>query len=115
MVQLAGAGLFILDLDKIARPHWLMNELLGDFPFQEESSRSNALAYLLTPFVRELVHGPVPMGVIEAPVAGTGKGLLANAIGIPANGHALEAIPQRDSASWQCSPGRIFPDEPANS
>ena len=24
-------------------------------------------------------------------------------------------IPQRDSASWRCSPGRIFPDEPANS
>ena len=24
-------------------------------------------------------------------------------------------IPQRDSGSWQCSPGRIFPDERANS
>ena len=24
-------------------------------------------------------------------------------------------IPQRDSASWRCSPGRIFPDERANS
>jgi len=28
LVQLAGAGLFILDFDRIARPHWLMNDVV---------------------------------------------------------------------------------------
>ena len=77
--------------------HWLMNELLGDFPFQTDADKANALAFLLTPFIREIIQGPVPMGLIEAPAAGTGKGLLANALTIPATGTLLETIPQRGS------------------
>lgn len=77
--------------------HWLMNELLGDFPFQTDADKANALAFLLTPFLREMIQGPVPMGLIEAPAAGTGKGLLANALTIPATGNFLETIPQRQS------------------
>lgn len=76
---------------------WIVSELLHDFPFQTEADRTNAVAYLLTPFVRELIGGCIPMGLCEAAVAGTGKGLLANAIAIPSTGSTLETIPQRDS------------------
>ena len=76
---------------------WIVSELLYDFPFQSEADRTNAVAYLVTPFVREMINGCIPMGLCEAAVAGTGKGLLANAIAIPATGSTLETIPQRDS------------------
>ncbi len=76
---------------------WIVSELFHDFPFQSEADRTNAIAYLLTPFVREMISGAIPMGLCEAAVAGTGKGLLTNAIAIPATGSTLEIIPQRDS------------------
>jgi hypothetical protein len=76
---------------------WLLTELLGDFPLQADADKANAVAFLLTPFVREMILGPIPMGLIEAPAAGTGKGLFANALSIPATGNFLETIPQRQS------------------
>lgn len=76
---------------------WIVTELLGDFPFQQDTDRANAISFLLTPFVREMIDGPVPMALIEAPAAGTGKGLLANVLAIPSTGSLLETIPQRES------------------
>lgn len=76
---------------------WLLDELLGDFPFQEDADKANAVSFLLTPYVREMIQGPIPMGLLEAPAAGTGKGLLANVLTIPATGNFLETIPQRQS------------------
>lgn len=60
---------------------WLLDEYLIDFPFQNNHDKTNAVAFLLTPFVRQMISSPTPLGLIEAPVAGTGKGLLAKAIG----------------------------------
>jgi hypothetical protein len=77
--------------------HWMANELLGDFPFQSDADKANAVAYVLTPFLREMIKGQIPMGLLEAPAAGTGKGLLANAIAIPSLGMPLETIPQRNN------------------
>lgn len=53
----------------------LLDELLGDFPFVGEADRAHALAFGLLPFVRDLVDGPTPLHMFEAPKAGTGKGL----------------------------------------
>lgn len=39
---------------------------------------------MLNPFVRDLIDGPTPLHLIEAPVAGTGKGLLASIAMLPA-------------------------------
>lgn len=44
------------------------------------SERAHALAAMLLPFVRPCVQGPTPLHVIEGPVYGTGKSLLAKAI-----------------------------------
>lgn len=57
----------------------LLGQLLYDFPFADETSRTHALALLLTPFVRPLISGPTPLFLIDAPSAGTGKSLLTQA------------------------------------
>ena len=64
----------------------LFGEFLGDFPFVDEAERAHALSLLLNPFVRDLIDGPTPMYLIEAPSAGTGKGLLAHMLMLPALG-----------------------------
>jgi putative DNA primase/helicase len=72
----------------------LVGEFLGDFPFKDEASRTNALALLLLPFVRELIDGPTPLHLIEAAKAGTGKGLFVDAIHIVATGRCAEPMPE---------------------
>jgi hypothetical protein len=52
-------------------------DLLGDFPFATDLDAAHALALLLLPYARPLVDGPTPMHVVEAPMQGTGKTLLA--------------------------------------
>jgi hypothetical protein len=66
---------------------FLMDELLGDFGFEDEASKANALALLLTPFVREYIgDSPTPLFLIVAPEVGTGKSLLAQAALLPGCG-----------------------------
>ncbi len=59
---------------------WLVDELLGDFLFVDDSDRVHAPAALLTPFVRPSFQGPTPLFIIEAPTEGTGKSLLADVL-----------------------------------
>jgi len=89
---------------------WLQTELFPDFPFALDAygrptvsaSKANAMALLLTPILRPAIPGPVPLGVIEAPQAGTGKTLLASAIVVATTGHqaAMQAAP-REEAEWR--------------
>lgn len=65
---------------------WLLDDLLGDFPFVTDADRAHALACMLQPFVRDLIDGPTPLYVIEAPVKGTGKSLLGHTLLIPSSG-----------------------------
>lgn len=51
-------------------------EWLADFPFDRPHDFVHALGFMLTPIVRLLIDGPVPMHVFEAPTPGTGKSLL---------------------------------------
>jgi putative DNA primase/helicase len=64
----------------------LILELLIDFPFVSEADRLNAVAAMLGPIVRDLIPGSTPAHLFEAPTPGTGKGLLADAVAIPATG-----------------------------
>ncbi len=65
----------------------LMDDLLGDFGFEDEASKANALALLLLPFVREYIGDrPTPMHLIVAPEVGTGKTLLALSLLMPGCG-----------------------------
>jgi putative DNA primase/helicase len=80
----------------------VLRELLADFPFVSEAERANALALLLTPFVRDLVDGPVPLAIIEKPTPGTGATLLADIAMLPATGRHLAAMTVgRDVDEWR--------------
>lgn len=63
----------------------LVREVVADFPFVVEkdgadASRANALAALMTPIVRPLIAGRVPMILFDKPQMGTGASLLAEVI-----------------------------------
>jgi hypothetical protein len=55
----------------------LLEDLLGDFPFVSESDRAHAMAAILLPFARRMIHGCTPLHLVEAPSPGSGKGLLS--------------------------------------
>jgi len=68
----------------------LLNDLLVDFPFTEDSDRAHALAALILPFVRRLISGCTPIHLIEAPTPGSGKTLFSDLISIIALGLPCE-------------------------
>lgn len=69
----------------------LEEDLLGDFPFDGQASRANALGAMLVPFLRDCIEGPTPLHLIDKPEAGTGAGLLAACISIPGAGLNVES------------------------
>ena len=78
------------------------DELLGDFPFVSQADRANAIALFLVPYVRNLINGPTPLNLIEAPTMGSGKGLLVNALLRPAVGAHLNLMPAaNDDDEWR--------------
>lgn len=54
-----------------------LNDLLSEFPFVDEASRSVALSMILSLLTRNLLD-VVPLHVVSAPTAGTGKSELAS-------------------------------------
>jgi hypothetical protein len=59
----------------------ILLDWLGDFPFLDDASRANAIAIAITAIAREMIGGPTPLFVVDAPAAGTGKGLLVSGVG----------------------------------
>ena len=71
----------------------LGDDLLGDFPWADEhASLANLVAALITPMVRELISGAVPLYALDAPKAGNGKGLLATCISLVTTGHEIAVM-----------------------
>lgn len=64
----------------------LINELICDFPFDSEASRTNYIGMLLTSVLRPAVTDCIPLYLIDAPQAGSGKSLLSQILGILATG-----------------------------
>jgi putative DNA primase/helicase len=80
----------------------LINELYEDFPFTGEAERTHAVALLLLVyFVRNLIEGPVPAHLFEAPDAGTGKTLLATMLLYPAVGMIGTTSEPGDETEWK--------------
>jgi len=80
----------------------LIEEPLEGFPFVDDAAKANALALLLTPIVRHAIDSPVPLALIDAPQAGTGKSLLARVISMIATGRpaAMMTAPKGDE-EWR--------------
>jgi hypothetical protein len=80
----------------------LIKEVISDFPFVDEYSRANAIAAMITPILRPIIQGNVPMCVIGKPQAGTGASLLCDVISIIATGQAMPTITeQKTEEEWQ--------------
>lgn len=72
-------------------------EVVCDFPFASSAHRAAWLAGVLTLVARHAIEGNVPMIVIDANVAGSGKGLLADTIATIGTGAPLARKPQPGS------------------
>ncbi len=80
----------------------LLHDVVVDFPFEDEASRDNALAAMLTPVARPMIAQAVPLAIADAPQQGTGKTLLAQVIGELATGEIPEPSPAPDAAEeWR--------------
>lgn len=71
---------------------WLFGDLLVDFPFAGEGSRAHALAMLVQPYVRQMIAGPTPLYLLDAPVRGAGKGKLAEVAAYTATGESAPVM-----------------------
>ncbi len=76
----------------------IIDDLLLDFPFEGDADRAHVVAALLLPFVRCMIDSPSPLHVIEAPEAGTGKGLLSDVISsvITGSSAAITTLPSQE-------------------
>lgn len=78
--------------DALKAAEWIKNEVLIDFPFENESSLAAALSLAFLPFVRELVHGQTPLYLLDKPVAATGATTLSKALMYPFLGKEIPVI-----------------------
>ena len=76
----------------------LLLDIICEFPFADDSSRAGAVAILLTVLMRPIISGHIPLAIIDAPMQGTGKTLLATVLGIIGVGNISgESIPSRQN------------------
>lgn len=58
----------------------VVEDVIADFPFVADADRSHAVGEMLQPYARSMILGPTPIHMHEAPTAGSGKDLLAEAL-----------------------------------
>lgn len=80
----------------------LLEELLVDFPFEDEASRASAFALFVLPCVLSVVDSKTPIALIDAPVHGSGKGLLCECCSLIHTGNppAVTSPPQTEE-EWK--------------
>ncbi|MDR3708731.1 MAG: hypothetical protein P4L33_10545 [Capsulimonadaceae bacterium] len=84
-------------------------EIFVNFPFADQASKAHAMALVLLPFLRPLISGPTPLHLIDAPQAGTGKSLLAQACISVFTGMLPGAvIPPTTEEEWQKTLTGVF-------
>ena len=89
----------------------LLDEAMEGFPFVDAASRANAYAMLLTPIIRRAISGNVPVALVDAPQAGTGKSLLAEIVALVHTGSdaAMQPSPARgDESEWRKMLGAVL-------
>jgi hypothetical protein len=69
------------------------------FPFVGDADRANYIAALMTPLIRPIIGGNVPLTVITSPIQGSGKTKLGKCVGVTASGarDRLMTAPDRGS------------------
>ena len=70
--------------EDIEKSKKLVLDVICDFPFEDEASRANSLAFMFTLMMRSVIDGYVPLCLVDSPTQGTGKGkLVKNLAHIP--------------------------------
>ncbi len=88
--------------DEVEQAVALIAEWLHDFPFASDADRCHAIAVPLTFIIREMISGPMPLFVVDAPTPGTGKTLLVEtAIQIMEGGPGSITTQPRDDEEWR--------------
>ncbi len=78
----------------------ILDEWLGDFPFDSETDQANVLGLLVTPAIRGMVP-KVPLAVLDGLQMGVGKNLLADSILTVYTGSAAEPM------NWVSEPDEL--------
>lgn len=80
----------------------IIGHMIYDFPFKDDASHAHAIAYMLLPFVRQMIDGPTPLHLVESPTPGTGKGKLVNACAYLSLGHDVATMSEvEDDSEWR--------------
>lgn len=88
--------------EQVADALALVWNAIGDFPFEMPADRANALGLLLTLVLRAAVDGRVPLSLIDATRAGTGKTLLAEVVALIGVGHHRGMLTEAESeGEWR--------------
>jgi len=77
----------IPDKAELKRAKELIDGVFFDFPLDgnpgsDTASKTNAVAMLIQPFMREMIDGPTPVYLVNKPAPGTGASLLLDVISI---------------------------------
>jgi putative DNA primase/helicase len=67
-------------------------DVIIDFPFATQADRANAFALLLSPLLRSLVPGQIPLALLDKPMPGTGATLLGKVVELLACGAAQDEV-----------------------
>ncbi len=88
--------------DEVADACTWIDDLHHEFPFVSPADRTHAVALMVLPFARDLIDGPTPNHLIEAPAPGSGKGLLAETTLSPAVGQRVGMVAEaKDDDEWR--------------
>jgi hypothetical protein len=88
------------DAEEAAR--FIHDEVLRDFPFVDKASEANTLAAFLSPVIRPMIDGCVPMALVDKPAPGTGASKIIDLISIVATGRPMAALsPPKDDDEWR--------------
>lgn len=90
----------------------LLYEVIQDFPFvdkktvkgeeiEDHASEANAIATLITPVLRGMISGPIPLALLDKPQQGSGATLLAEIVAIIATGIATMTTAPKSDEEWE--------------
>ena len=110
--------------DAIDAIEFVIEEILHDFPFIDQTARANALGMMLSPLMLRYISGKIPMAVVTATTAGTSKSLLCELAAIIATGRraAMNSIVKNEeefskkltSCLLSGQPVTVFDDTPTS-
>lgn len=92
----------------------LIQEIITDFPFEDQADRANCIALIITLPLRPAIPNNVPMAVISAPAPGTGKSLLQDIVAIIGTGESapMAGFPRDDDEMRKFITSRLLAGDP---